>query len=135
MSPLDGQIRIGTWNLAQVSPQGARGRAQRELLTSDHVDLWFLTEVPTAFTMEGWQLQRSRPARSGDMSWCAVAARHELEPCASDSESLALARVRLSGVPLLAACSVLPWRASAKHWDGDPARRGVHAAAPRSSMP
>lgn len=110
-----------TWNLAQISPGGPRGRAQTALLDARGADLWFLTEVPEGRRHDGRYEVRSslRTGGGGRMSWCAVSTTSPLEPLPSPSEALALAVE--PELDLLLACSVMPWRGARHYYHGDAA--------------
>jgi hypothetical protein len=108
-------IRIGTWNLAQRSPHGMVGRLQAAAMLALDRDIWLLTEVPTTLSLEGFTF-----VRSTDSIWSAIATRLPVTPIATSHAGLALATIEYGGLPVLVACSVLPWRGAGSSWPGDP---------------
>ncbi len=99
-------MRIGTWNL-----EGRWSANHSQLLKKEACDIWLLTEVPTAFGLDGGALYRSAPMTE-TKSWAAVWSNGDAVP--SPSPHPAAATAVLDGI-LLCSC-VLPWRSARRWW-------------------
>ena len=126
MTPSARPLTLATWNLEQASPR-TRGARQLALMQELDVDVWLLTEVRDDAGLPYAHVARS-PARgtatSGQpMRWSAVCSRWPLQERRSGHEGLALAVVQAPEGPLVAACSVLPWRGAGARSPGNAAAR------------
>lgn len=106
-------MRIGTWNLA-----GRWSAGHQRLLEEAGCDVWLLTEVPSAFALEGGELVRSEEMpHTRARSWAAVWSSAPLVASAPVHPAAALAR---RDGTLLCSC-VLPWRGAGSTWPDEAA--------------
>lgn len=102
-------MRIGTWNLA-----GRWSARHRALLEDAACDVWLLTEVPAALSLDGGRLVRS--AAMGDAkSWAAIWSSMVTDELPSPHPAAALAAVG----DLRVCCCILPWRGARPTWPED----------------
>jgi hypothetical protein len=102
-------MRIGTWNL-----DGRWSADHRRFLKEEECDIWLLTEVPTAFSLDDGALFPSTPMATAK-AWAAVWSTGDVVESSSPHPAAATA-VR-DGF-LLCSC-VLPWRAARVFWPED----------------
>ena len=106
-------MRIGTWNMDGKSSTGST-----ELLLAQDCDVLLLTEVPAAWSLEGYTVTPAGESMLPDgKQWAAVASRRPLRPCLVPHGASTGAVI--DGVTYV--CSVLPWAGSGGDhpWDGD----------------
>lgn len=110
-------MRIGTWNLAgQWSPD------HRRLLENIDSDIWLLTEVPNALSLDGGTLVRSTPM-SPRKAWAGVWSRLGVGEFTSPHPAAATA---IQGGVLMCSC-ILPWRSARRSWPAEDAGASVAA--------
>jgi len=124
-------VRIGTWNLGLRSTSPTPDWANKAAwLDEQEGQLWLLTEVHQSWDSRGNAFavspERSRFPDKG--RWAGIETSCSLTqlPMRTEGfhpadEGLVLARVRLGSMPVLVACSVLPWNGAGEYWNGLPA--------------
>jgi endonuclease/exonuclease/phosphatase family metal-dependent hydrolase len=111
-------MRIGTWNLA-----GRWTIGHQRLLAGAACDIWLLTEIAPATSLEGYHLDLTPGQMSRGQHWAGIAHRG---PCAPlDGIHIASAAANIGEIVVCA--SVLPWNGAGRYWL-DP----THGTGPRT---
>jgi hypothetical protein len=100
-------VRIGTWNLdGKWTPQ------HLTVLETGRCDIWLLTEVPEAMSVDGHVVRSQRMASSPAKSWAAI---WSMSPVRAEPSPHPAAACAWAGDLLLCSC-VLPWRGARPYW-------------------